>query len=51
MSQLADLKEVVNCTPLSPLEQGKLLLAILGALEWEVDGVETAEDAQVFLES
>ena len=50
MSQLADLTRVVQDTPLDVKEQAELFLNILGALQWEVDGVETVEDAIVYLQ-
>lgn len=49
MSQLADLEEVVTMTPMSPDDQAKLFFEILSALEWEVTGVNTWEDAKVYL--
>jgi hypothetical protein len=50
MSQLADIKDVVIQTPLPPFEKAKLFFEIMQALGWEIDGVKTVEDAQVFLE-
>lgn len=51
MSQLADIEDVVRSTPLTTEEQGKLFFELLGALNWEVDGVYSPEDAKVYLQS
>lgn len=48
MSQLADLEAVVLDTPLTTEQQAKLFVDILDALEWEVDGVSTPQDAIVY---
>lgn len=48
MSQLADLEAVVLNTPLTSEQQGQLFVDILSALDWEVDGVETWEDALAY---
>jgi hypothetical protein len=49
MSQLADLEDVVVCTNLTADEKAKLFLDLLSALDWEVDGVQTVEDAKIHL--
>jgi len=48
MSQLADIEEVVLNTPLTSEQQGQLFVDILSALHWEIDGVETWQDALVY---
>jgi hypothetical protein len=48
MSQLADLEEVVLNTSLTSEQQGQLFVDILSALAWEVDGVETWQDALAY---
>jgi hypothetical protein len=49
MSQLADLTEVVKSAPLDERRRAILFLNILEALNWEIDGVETIDDAIVYL--
>ena len=48
MSQLADIEAVVLNTPLTSEQQGQLFVDILSALDWEVDGVSTWQDALVY---
>jgi hypothetical protein len=48
VSQLADIEEVVLNTPLTSEQQGQLFVEILSALDWEIDGVETWEDALAY---
>lgn len=49
MSQLADLEQVVSCQPMDEKERATLFLDLLQALNWEVDGVNTVEDAILYL--
>ena len=49
MSQLADLEDVVRSTPLTTEEKGKLFFELLGVLRWDVDGIYTPEDAEVYI--
>lgn len=48
MSQLADIEAVVLETPLTTEQQGKLFFDLLQALGWELDGVHTPADAEVY---
>ena len=49
MSQLADLEDVVKNHTTDEVQAGVLFYEILGALNWEIDGVNSPEDAQVYL--
>ena len=49
MSQLADIEQVVTSTSLPREEQAKLFFDLLEALGWELDGVNSAADAEVYL--
>ncbi len=48
MSQLADIEAVVLETPLTTEQQGKLFFDLLQALNWEIDGVYSPEDAVAY---
>lgn len=50
MSQLVDIVKVVDDTPLTPEARARLFFEITQALGWELEGVRSAEDAQVYLE-
>lgn len=49
MSQLADVTDAVRNTNLPVKEQAELFLELLSALRWEIDGVDSVADAEVFL--
>lgn len=50
MSQLTDITAVVSAVPkLSDEVAGQLLLDIFAALNWDVDGVQTVDDAIIFM--
>jgi hypothetical protein len=49
MSQLRDVQDIVLGLPLSVTEKSTLFFELLGALDWEVDGVSSVGDAEVFL--
>ena len=49
MSQLADIEDIVAKQPMPEPLRARLFLELLEALGWEVDGVQTAEDAEVYL--
>jgi hypothetical protein len=48
MSQLADLEEVVLNTSLTSEEQGQLFVDLLSALDWDIEGVATWQDALAY---
>lgn len=49
MSQLADIEQVVSSQPMEEKERASLFLDLLQALNWEIDGVNTVEDAILYL--
>ena len=49
MSQLADIEDIVRSQPLEQPAQAKLFYELMQALGWEVDGVSTPADAEVYL--
>lgn len=50
MSQLASIKRVAQDHTKNDEDAGKLLWDILGALDWDIEGVGNAEDATVYLQ-
>ena len=49
MSQLADIEGIVRSTPLPQRQRASLFLSLIEALGWEVDGVSSVDDAEVYL--
>ena len=49
MSQLADIEDIVRTQPMEPDERARLFYELMQALGWEVDGVHSSADAQVYL--
>jgi len=49
MSQLRDVQDIVMGLPLSVEDKSTLFFELLEALEWEVDGVSSSQDAEIFL--
>jgi hypothetical protein len=48
VSQLADLEAVVLDTPLTSEQQGQLFVDLLSALDWDIEGVATWQDALAY---
>lgn len=49
MSQLADIEDLVVRQPMPQPHRAKLFLELIEALGWEVEGVHTQADAEVYL--
>lgn len=49
MSQLADIEDLVRSQLLEQSAQAKLFYELMQALGWEVDGVSSVADAEVYL--
>lgn len=49
MSQLADIEDLVRTQPMEPGERARLFYELMQALGWEVDGMTSAADAEVYL--
>ena len=50
MSNLADVEDVVLNTPLTPEQRARLFFDLLQALHWEIDCLNSVEDALIYLE-
>ena len=49
MSQLADIKDIVRAQPLDNTAAAQLFYDLIQALGWEVSGVFSPQDAEIYL--
>jgi hypothetical protein len=49
MSQLADIQDIVAAQPMEQLARAQLFFDLVQALGWEVDGVYSPADAEIYL--